>query len=564
MAKRERSEPDDVVAVLHGIMAAPAANSAGQLAGVRQRILALSPDDPLWRPAACALLACEFALAGRNAASPADPTVESWLGADRETLLALAMTQDDVYHLVERMCVEMALARHDHDVVAIADAMVLHFPNQAEVWLLAALVYQRTGRPVFSLFERALKHTASMDWPERVMDEWLRLESVGGEYLKAAAMVAACAKPPPVAPTEPVPEPKKTKAESEPVPTRNRELYTAAVHPIAGTTTELHLREFFQQCGPIQAVVVSHEQAAARVEFTTERLLLAALTRTHKQLDGVAVEVVRAASTVWVNNFPATASRTDLVARFLEFGAVVDVRLPSLRHNANRRFCYVDFWRLQDAAQCVAALDNTAWGDHAVTVRLLAPTGPALSREVYVLSIPYEMTAEELRDMFLEAGTVEKLTLPASKKGNHPHGGYAFVVFSLALEAARALQWNQSIHHGRAISVAASNRRKGKDKKGRQAQPSSPATVAVANLPDTVRPAQLEAVFAEVGPVACVTLVPEHGGAFVEYAAVADAGKAPLVLLGRIVGESALEFVPVLRLFHTNSSLVPTQVKRRL
>lgn len=59
---------------------------------------------------------------------------------------------------------------------------------------------------------------------------------------------------------------------------------------------------------------------------------------------------------------------------------------------------------------------------------------------VYVGNIAYTTTAAELRQMFLFAGPVLDVYLPARGEGEDGHRGYGFVEMATQADAARAIE----------------------------------------------------------------------------------------------------------------------------
>lgn len=80
-------------------------------------------------------------------------------------------------------------------------------------------------------------------------------------------------------------------------------------------------------------------------------------------------------------------------------------------------------------------------------------------------------------------------------------------------------------------------------------------TLGIMNLPDTISDAQLRSVFEPYGNLRKVELVPEHGGAIIEFVEAAAAGKASLALSGITIGHSIISIGRYEDLMQQTSSL---------
>jgi RNA recognition motif-containing protein len=76
-----------------------------------------------------------------------------------------------------------------------------------------------------------------------------------------------------------------------------------------------------------------------------------------------------------------------------------------------------------------------------------------METRLYIGNLPQEMTAEDLRTMFSEAGTVEEVDLVIDHKSGKPRG-FAFVTMNSQEEAEKATaQFNAKEVMGRMLKV---------------------------------------------------------------------------------------------------------------
>lgn len=147
-----------------------------------------------------------------------------------------------------------------------------------------------------------------------------------------------------------------------------RETTTVLVRNLPKSTNIGQIKHYFADCGAVTHVGFAKTLQIAKVQFAAYEDALSALTRTSKifnlkdPISGkgnqITVEWYRN-STIWCTNYPPTYRIPDLNKLFEEAGGqVLNIRTPSLRYNANRRFAYVDLTSSEDAASCVAKLNG--------------------------------------------------------------------------------------------------------------------------------------------------------------------------------------------------------------
>ena len=132
------------------------------------------------------------------------------------------------------------------------------------------------------------------------------------------------------------------------------------------------------------------------------------------------------------------------MANVRQYGTIVSVRFPSLKYDARRRFCYVQFLT-SDEARAATALDSKAIdGQHRLLAKISDPTAKksregatAEGRELHVTNIDFEASEQEIKEFFQECGKVEKVRLLTGTRGRFI--GTAFVVFSSAASLCTSL-----------------------------------------------------------------------------------------------------------------------------
>ncbi|CAI7608929.1 unnamed protein product [Penicillium pancosmium] len=352
---------------------------------------------------------------------------------------------------------------------------------------------------------------------------------------------------------------------SAPAPSRDRENATVVAKNLPRGVTELQVRQFFRNYGTINSVKIltgEEENSTAHVEFEAKEDALGALARDQKLLNDNIIQVqLESSSTLWVTNFPPTADENSIRQLFSKYGEIVDVRLPSLKFKTSRRFCYLQF-SSPAAALNATELDNTVLDKgYKLSAKISDPmnkqsrSGPTEEgREIHCKNLHFKLNEEDVEELFLRFGTVEKVSMPRDNNGRKM--GYCFVIFSTKEEAEAALSMNNETFGSRALvvtkSVPHAKRMTHTYISGAGRSPSVEVngdgsnavhshtvshhrerTLALMNIPDTVNEARIQAMVEPFGQLIKISLRPDHQGAIVEYANVQDAGKAALALEGK-------------------------------
>ncbi|KAI5258677.1 hypothetical protein E4T42_00615 [Aureobasidium subglaciale] len=360
---------------------------------------------------------------------------------------------------------------------------------------------------------------------------------------------------------------------------RDREHNTITVKDLPSDVTETRIRQFFADCGNILSVgIVADDNAMtahATIEFETEEDTLSAKTRDGKSFDGNTIRIQSGTlSTLYVTNYPADWDEVKVREMFQDFGTIVSVRLPSLKYNQRRRFCYVQFLT-QEEARAATAMNNKALDGQHRLVALISDPGAKKERsgavtegrELHVANIDRNATETEIRELFQQHGTVEGIRM--IKNVGQKFIGTAFVIFSKAEEADAAMVLNNKPLLTRLLRVSHATDKSSVKKDTattvvQQTTSGSPApeggqngsteatngrgelaaptgelneetaktkrerTVALLNLPDTVNDARIQSFLQTFGPLRKITVRRDKAGAMIEFVNLQDAAKVSM------------------------------------
>ncbi|CAG7947863.1 unnamed protein product [Penicillium nalgiovense] len=365
-----------------------------------------------------------------------------------------------------------------------------------------------------------------------------------------------------------MPETKKVRNEEAPTevsapPPRDRENATVVVSNLPKGTTEHQVRQFFRHIGTVNTVKMlrrdEKNSEVAVIEFETKEEALSALTRDQKRFnntDNIIDVKIGAHTTVWITNYPPTADEDYLRNLFNKYGEVVDVRMPSLKFDTSRRFCYLQF-DTASAAHHATELHGMRFEDGTrLSVKISDPgqktarSGPRYEgREIYVSNIAWGANEKDLKELFSKFGEIEKILIERKISGGSK--GFGFVTFSTKDAANDAVAMNDHVFMSRPlrVEIATTDTRRGNQVVISRVA-SHPAdygvrelevpvgdhaqrTLALMNVPDTVNQARIRTLVEPYGRLVAINLRPEHQGAIVEFVDVHDAGKASLALEGK-------------------------------
>ncbi|KAG8973011.1 Splicing factor [Tulasnella sp. 425] len=339
---------------------------------------------------------------------------------------------------------------------------------------------------------------------------------------------------------EPLEQPmKRAKPDNEAPLKRDRENSTVFVAGLQEGLKDDELKRLFKDCGEIREVKISKlpNDVVATVEFMDRESVPAALTKDKKRIQGNEIAVFLAwRSTLYVTNFPEKADDVFIRDLFGAHGTIFDVRWPSKKFKATRRFCYVQF-TLPDSAQAALELNGRELEpDMALNVYISNPQrkkertdANVEQREIYVAGLAKSTKQNELEELFGECGPIKGVRLPLDDKGKAK--GFAFVEFEHETSALAALQLNNREVKKRRIAVTMVDPRA----PGRKEQPSSglgkradliARSVRIKKVPSGTEEGLLQQAIEKVASgVKRVEIFKDTGEATVEFDSMANAAK---------------------------------------
>jgi len=343
---------------------------------------------------------------------------------------------------------------------------------------------------------------------------------------------------------------------------RDRENTSVIVQRLPQSTTQTQLRKFFSDAGTVRNVTIKQEKDSivAVVEFETPEEADYALTKEAKGFEGHNITISRGRSTtLYVANYPAHADEAFIRKLFEPFGEILSIRFPSLKFDTHRRFCYVQFATADNAIDATK-LDGADVEGLKMIAKISNPNAKkkrdgatAEGREVYVSHLNFKIKKREIQEHFARFGKIDRVNIPTMTNGNNK--GFAFIVYELKENAdAATAAMNGKELWGFEINVSiASDKSDTKPKvkstiqntaspsereatPGGQTSESGATTgtkndrsIAFLNLPDTVNDVRIKMLVEPYG-YKKITLMPQHGGALVEFSTVEQAGKAEIAL----------------------------------
>lgn len=358
---------------------------------------------------------------------------------------------------------------------------------------------------------------------------------------------------------------------------RDRENATIIVKGLPHDVTQTKVRQYFREFGHINSITAlvrekDGQSSTALIEFSSPEEAQSALLRDQKYFGQAQITVQSGYDlTVYIANFPPSADEAYIRNLFEDCGDILSIRWPSLKVNSHRRFCYVSFRDREASAEAVKKDGMLLEGQYKFLAKYSNPAqkknregAVAEGREVHVSNLNRMVTDDELRDIFSKSGKIVRINVPRSMAGKGR--GIAYVEFESKEQAQKAVaDVNNANIRGQVLRVEVSKESKVKpaakiaiandaakgesprDAEGdesmkdatanegdNQAKPTaaeiSSRTVALMGLPDTINDTRVRALVEPHGPVVKLVLLPSHGGAKIEFADAAAAGRASLKL----------------------------------
>ncbi|KAG7710577.1 hypothetical protein KL950_001490 [Ogataea haglerorum] len=524
-------------------------------------------------PVFCEILRMELRMLKENPAM-----AQPLLMEDTYNYFSRALKAGDIFHTAAKLCIEVQEEMGDID--RITNDFLLPFleafDSQTDVWLYAIDFEKRHGnlRHVTDLFKKAMDLAERLDWPERLAAEWKRFELLKGTDESQEFCTEVCGLA-----LSRIKEKKRRLSELEvgqklelsqnkrrahedtaetklrkPKPeTRDREHLTILVANLPPSIDETALTDIFSSCGKIRSV--SLFDGKATIEFTDEQGLLSAMKKNGKIIEDSPIEVVHLQNnTLWVANYPPEKTVEDLKKIFGQYGEVLAVRLPSLKSNVQRRFCYVEYSSEHDAASAMKVLDGHTiqgkTGDYKLTVKISNPDARqdrkgALEegRQVYVSDLDfYKVDEDKLSEEFSKYGDVELIRIPVKRDGMSKklNNGFAFVSFKSSSDAVKSLELDGKLLAGRPMKVELATPKKKKVSVIGTGKFDKARTISVLNVDDKISTENLKTTFEEIGPVTQIEWQPANNAALVEFESVRSSGMADFKFNGRKIGDTTV------------------------
>ncbi|KAI2640032.1 putative pre-mRNA splicing factor [Xylaria nigripes] len=389
-------------------------------------------------------------------------------------------------------------------------------------------------------------------------------------------------------------------------PKRDRENTSVMVTNLPPDVTQTAIRRYFKDYGHINSLTLHKEaddkSASALIEFRTSEEADSALLRDQKYFQQSQLSVQPGTRlTVFVSNYPPAADEEYIRKLFRHCGEIFNIRWPSLKYNTHRRFCYISF-RNPDAGYKATLLDGTlVEGKYKLQSKFSDPShkkdresAVAEGREVRVKGVNPAAQENDIRSIFGKYGKVINVRILTNMSGQHV--GTAFVVFETKEQAENALQLDKTKFKSQILEVELckeSNFRPSATSRGDLgSHASSPAsgdcdvamtdgpdnplrngpatqpheiqdrTLAIMNIPDTVKDARIRSLAEKYGSISKLVLRPDHAGAIIEFTEASMVGRAALGLEGlQITPDNKLRTGSVKELFREKSQSKATDSK---
>lgn len=338
---------------------------------------------------------------------------------------------------------------------------------------------------------------------------------------------------------------------------RDRENCTVFVADLPSEATEADLKALFKDCGDIRDIKFTRmpETLVATVEFYDRDSVPAALTKDKKRIHETEIGVHLAwRSTLYVTNFPEKFDDTSIRDLFGQYGLIFDVRWPSKKFKATRRFCYLQYTSPSSAERALELHGRELEPDRAISVLISNPErkkersdADANERELYVAGLSKFATKEDLRKVFETYGPIKEIRLAEDKSGQPK--GFAFIDFESETDARAALAANNYELKNRRIAVTFTDSRvRAKNKEGtaetglgRRADARN-RSVRVRNIPSGTQEGLLHQLLEKYSLVKRTEIFAALNEAVVELENPAEAGKLLLRAEPIILGENVLQF----------------------
>ncbi|GAA5982729.1 hypothetical protein JCM10908_006763 [Rhodotorula pacifica] len=396
----------------------------------------------------------------------------------------------------------------------------------------------------------------------------------------APAKKVRIAEPTPEASTSAVPVSAPAPAASAEEPRRDRE-HSTVFAVSDGSISEEDVRKLFSDCGAIRELLLKELQGRtyAQIEFMDKDSVLAARTKDKKRVNDVELEVYIAwECCLYVTNYPESYDKAAVEKLFGQYGTIFDIRWPSKRYKATRRFCYVQFANPAHAQAALELHGRELEPGHALVAQISDPSrkksrsdADANKRELYVANVARSVKQQDLRKLFEAHGTLKGIRVPTDEQGLCK--GFAFIEFEDEASAQAALVLNNHELKKRHISVTIAEKRATGTARAGQIERRPEVEnlgVRVRGLAPETQEGIIQQEFEKIAPVRRINYVAGTTEAVVLFENAADVGKVlmqrdSITIDGKsvgIVGEGQGGRKPVTSAAGSEVPLMPRQATR--
>ncbi|GAA5875208.1 hypothetical protein JCM3774_004169 [Rhodotorula dairenensis] len=363
-------------------------------------------------------------------------------------------------------------------------------------------------------------------------------------------------------------------------PRRDRE-HSTVFAVSDGSISEQDVRKLFSDCGAIRELLLKELQGRtyAQIEFMDKESVLAARTKDKKRVNDVELEVYIAwQCCLYVTNYPESYDKSAVEKLFGQYGTIFDIRWPSKRYKATRRFCYVQFANPAHAQAALELHGRELEPGHALVAQISDPSrkksrsdADANKRELYIANIARSVKEQDLHKLFEGYGTLKGIRVPTDEQGLCK--GFAFVEFEDETSAQAALALNNHELKKRHISVTIAERRAaGTARAGHiERRPEvEDLGIRVRGLAPETQEAIIQQEFEKIAPVRRINYIAGTTEAVVIFENAADVGKVlmqrdSITIDGKavgIVGEGQGSRKPATSAAGSEVPLMPRQATR--
>lgn len=357
---------------------------------------------------------------------------------------------------------------------------------------------------------------------------------------------------------------------------RDRENTTVIVTNLPVEVTQTKVKQYFKDYAHINNLLLKKESdgssSTALIELRSREDVQSILLKHNKYFGDRQISVKTGTGlTLFVTNYPPTADDDYFHQLFKDCGEILSIRWPSVKYKTTRRFVYISF-RTPEAAEAAIRLDGLSLGGiYKLSLAFSNPNNKkeregatAEGREIHVTNLDTSLTEDEVREVFSNYGTVQRVNILRKLSGKSK--GAAFIVFEKKEEALTALELNKTKLKACVLSVEISKEKNFKPTatmtakastvedaesggdisslpKSENYKPCSPQsksppssleissrTIVLFNIPDTINDSRIHVLASSFGDITRLVLRPDQKSATIEYAHAASAGKAALSL----------------------------------